>query len=52
MQENILSKKLNLGLNFSTPSGGVISPLLKGSMIQAVKLMIGKLFMSRMSQLQ
>ena len=52
MQENILSKKLNLGLNFSTPSGGVISPLLKESMIQAVKLMIGKLFMSRMSQLQ
>ena len=32
MQENILSKKLNLGLNFSTPSGGVTSPSLKGSM--------------------
>ena len=34
MQENILSKKLNLGLNFSTPSGGVTSPLLKESMVQ------------------
>ena len=33
MQENILSKKLNLGLNFSTPSGGVTCPLLKESMI-------------------
>ena len=33
MQENILSKKLNLGLNFSTPSGGVTSPLLKESMV-------------------
>ena len=32
MQENILSKKLNLGLNFSTPNGGVTSPLLKESM--------------------
>ena len=32
MQENILSKKLDLGLNFSTPSGGVNSPLLKESM--------------------
>ena len=31
MQENI-SKKLNLELNFSTPSGGVTSPSLKGSM--------------------
>ena len=31
MQENISSKKLNLGLNFSTPSGGVTSPSLKGS---------------------
>ena len=29
---NILSKKLSLGLNFSTPSGGVTSPSLKGSM--------------------
>ena len=36
MQENILSKKLNLGLNFSTPSGGVTSPLLKESMILTV----------------
>ena len=35
MQENILSKKLNLGLNFSTPSGGVTSPLLKESMVCA-----------------
>ena len=33
MQENILSKKLSLGLNFSTPSGGVTSPSLKGFMI-------------------
>ena len=33
MQENILSKKLNLGLNFSTPRGGVTSPLLKESMV-------------------
>ena len=32
MQENILSKKLSLGLNFSAPSGGVTSPSLKGSM--------------------
>ena len=32
MQENILTKQLNLGLNFSTPSGGVTSPLLKESM--------------------
>ena len=37
MQENILSKKLSLGLNFSTPSGGVASPSLKGSMIYSVK---------------
>ena len=36
MQENILSKKLSLGLNFSTPSGGVTSPLLKGSMISTL----------------
>ena len=36
MQENILSKKLNLGLNFSTPSGGIASPSLKGSMIVIV----------------
>ena len=28
MQKNILSKKLSLGLNFSTPSEGVTSPLL------------------------
>ena len=35
MQENILSKKLSLGLNFSTPSGGVTSPSLKGSMVWA-----------------
>ena len=35
MQENILSKKLSLGLNFSTPSGGVNSPSLKGSMVWA-----------------
>ena len=35
MQENILSKKLGLGLNFSTPSGGVTSPSLKGSMVWA-----------------
>ena len=33
MQENILSKKLSLGLNFSTPSGGDTSPSLKGSMV-------------------
>ena len=32
MQENILTKQLNLGLNFSTPSEGVTSPLLKESM--------------------
>ena len=38
MQKNILSKKLNLGLNFSTPSGGVTSPSLKGSMAQTYKL--------------
>ena len=36
MQENILSKKLNLGLNFSTPSGGVTSPSLKGSMVLGI----------------
>ena len=35
MQENILPKKLSLGLNFSTPSGGVTSPSLKGSMVWA-----------------
>ena len=35
MQENILSKKLNLGLNFSTPSAGVTTPSLKGSMVWA-----------------
>ena len=28
-----LSKKLNLGLNFSPPSGGVTSPSFKGSMV-------------------
>ena len=39
MQENILSKKLNLGLNFSTPSGGVASPLLKESMVQTLQIM-------------
>ena len=38
MQKNRLSKKLNLGLNFSTPSGGVTSPSLKGSMAQTHKL--------------
>ena len=38
MQKNILSKKLNLGLNFSTPSGGVTNPSLKGSMAQTRKL--------------
>ena len=38
MQKKILSKKLNLGLNFSTPSGGVTSPSLKGSMAQTHKL--------------
>ena len=38
MQKNTLSKKLNLGLNFSTPSGGVTSPSLKGSMAQTHKL--------------
>ena len=36
MQENILSKKLNLGLNFSIPSGGVTSPSLKGSMVGTI----------------
>ena len=36
--KNTLSKKLNLGLNFSTPSGGVTSPSLKGSMAQTHKL--------------
>ena len=36
MQENILSKKLSLGLNFSTLSGGVTSPSLKGSMIEVL----------------
>ena len=35
MPENILSKKLSLGLNFSTPSGGVNSPSPKGSMVWA-----------------
>ena len=38
MQKNTLSKKLNLGHNFSTPSGGVTSPSLKGSMTQTHKL--------------
>ena len=39
MQKNILSKKLNLGLNFSTLSGGVASPSPnKGSMAQTHKL--------------
>ena len=38
MQKNILSKKLNLGLVFSTPNGGVTSPSLKGSMAQTHKL--------------
>ena len=38
MQENMLSKKLNLGFNFSTPSGGVTSPSLKGSMLVVVLL--------------
>ena len=38
MQKSLLSKKLNLGLNFSTPSGGVTSPSLKGSMAQSQKL--------------
>ena len=33
MQENILSKKLSLGLNISTPSRGVTSPSLKGSIV-------------------
>ena len=36
--KSTLSKKLNLGLNFSTPSGGVTSPSLKGSMAQTHKL--------------
>ena len=36
MQENILSKKLSLGLDFSTPSGGVTSPSLKESMAHTV----------------
>ena len=36
--KSTLSKKLNLGLNFSTPSGGVTSPPLKGSMAQTYKL--------------
>ena len=39
MQQNILLKKLSLGLNFSTPSVGVTSPSLKGSMVAAVKLL-------------
>ena len=40
MQENILSKKLSLGLNFSTPSGEVTSPLLnKGSLSDGEKAM-------------
>ena len=38
MQKNTLTKKLNLGLNFSTPSGGVTSPSLNGSMAQTHKL--------------
>ena len=38
MQKNILSKKLNLGLNFSNPSGGITSPSLKGSMAQTYML--------------
>ena len=37
MQENI-SKKLNLGLTFPTPSGGVTSPSLKGSMLPTILL--------------
>ena len=36
MLQNILSKKLSLGLNFSTPSGGVTSPSLKASMVCTV----------------
>ena len=37
MQKNI-SKKLSLGLNFSTPSERVTSPSLKGSMVRALLL--------------
>ena len=37
-KKNTWSKKLNLGLNFSTSSGGVTSPSLKGSMAQTYKL--------------
>ena len=37
MQENVLSKKLSLGLNFSTPSGEVTSHSLKGSMVHVMK---------------
>ena len=42
MQENILSKQLSLGLNFSTPSGGVTSPSLKGSMVKVYERVIRK----------
>ena len=49
MQENILSKKLNLGLNFSTPSGGVTSPsLIKGSMVSDIVIK-HKSFLGQMS---
>ena len=37
MYENILSEKLSLGLNFSTPSGGVTSPSLKEPMDGIIK---------------
>ena len=40
MQENMLSKKLSLGLNFSTPSGGATSPSLKESMSKVVPVFI------------
>ena len=38
MQKNTFSNKVNIGLNFSTPSGGVTSPSFKGSMAQTHKL--------------
>ena len=46
MQENILSKRLNLGLNFSTPSGGVTSPSLKGSRPYSVTVILYSLHYS------
>ena len=49
MQENILSKMLSLGLNFSTPSGGVTSPSLKGSNVYAYSINTNNEYMMRIA---